>query len=233
VLVANDVGIMYVSGGSETWAVRHAFVRIAQGEMVILEGPSGSGKSSLLYILSGIRPPSEGQVLYCGQPIGRPVDRQTVMHRYTEFGFVFQQHFLVGYLTATENACFGRRRSSVPRAREILTQFGLGSKLNAYPRELSHGERQRVAVARALVHEPRIVFADEPTASVDTELAHEICQWLKAYCGRGNSCIMVTHDSRLRMYADRIYAMEDGVVSESSQSQRTAHSGVRALGGRP
>jgi len=218
ILSAADVGLCFSTGGSITWAVRHASLSVGKGQMVMILGPSGSGKSSLLYLLSGLRSASEGEVRYGEQLLSGGNKHTARRLRFTDFGFVYQQHFLIGYLTATENVCVGRSRQYLGHARNLLCELGLESRVNAYPAELSYGQRQRVALARALVHSPRIVFADEPTASVDSKLSVSICRILRDYCDQGGACVMVTHDESLRSHADGLYLMHDGILSMHAAS---------------
>ncbi|MDD2201342.1 MAG: ABC transporter ATP-binding protein [Firmicutes bacterium] len=211
-ITTSDVGICFSAGDTKTWALRHVSLSVEAGQVIMIFGPSGSGKSSLLYLLSGMRPASEGEVRYEGRLLSGRNSRQVRQLRFTDFGFVFQQHFLVGYLTAVENVCAGRSHRYFERACNLLKELGLADKTNAYPAQLSYGQRQRVALARALVHSPKVVFADEPTASVDSDMSIEICQILSDYCDQGGSCVMVTHDMALKTYADVVYSMRDGVL---------------------
>ncbi len=210
-MIAGDrISLEYRSGKTQCWAVRDVSIRVVQGEFAIVVGPSGSGKSSLLYLLSGLRNPSSGVVSYSGKSYRGLTAGELSRLRYEAFGFVFQQHFLVPYLTSVENVCLGRRKALRERACAVLRYLGLGGKERSFPAQLSYGERQRVAVARALVHNPKVVFADEPTASVDSELAGKICRWLREYCAQGHTCIMATHDPQLITNADTVYHMRDG-----------------------
>lgn len=211
-IVATKVSLLYGSGQAGCWAVKEVTLRVEHGEFVMVLGPSGSGKSSLLYLLSGLRAPTNGDVLYLGRAYSHMGASEMARMRYRHFGFVFQQHFLVPYLTAMENVCMGRDKLLTKRAGLLLEQLQLEGKGTQFPSQLSHGERQRVAVARAIVHEPQVIFADEPTASVDSELASQICVWLQEYCRSGHTCIMATHDSKLTDYADTVYLMRDGRI---------------------
>ncbi len=195
-LSAQDLALDYRTGASVAHAVDTVSLSVDQGSFVGLIGPSGSGKSSLMYLLSGLKRPTRGTVA---------------------FGFVFQQHFLINYLTALENVMVGavkRNHDVVAYAQELLRRVGLGDKLRQRPYQLSIGERQRVAVARALVHRPAIVFADEPTASLDQATGREVINLLVDYRrGGGVSVVVVTHDPAMLTDADRVLHMRDGRLS--------------------
>lgn len=193
--------------------VKNVSLTLSSGELVMIIGPSGSGKSSLLYLLSGLRNPTTGHVLVLDTSYAEMTDKERANLRYNHYGFVMQQHFLVPYLNCVENVCIGRPKDLKVRAGSLLTELGLAEHLAKYPRELSYGERQRVALARALIHLPRILFADEPTASVNRELADSMTDRIRSYCANGGSCIMVTHDISLLGKADRVFAMSDGVLT--------------------
>ncbi len=216
-ITAESLSLSYSSGQTQCLAVKEVSMKVERGEFVMILGPSGSGKSSLLYLLSGLRSPTSGKVFYLGRDYGCMRPSETARMRYKCFGFIFQQHFLVPYLTATENVCMGREETLKYRACVLLQQLHLAGKEKALPSELSYGQRQRVAVARALVHEPQVIFADEPTASVDSELASDICARLREYCGEGHSCIMATHDSQLATYATTVYRIRDGHISAENR----------------
>ncbi len=216
-ITAENLSLSYGQGQAGCLAVNAVSMKVERGEFVMILGPSGSGKSSLLYLLSGLRSPSSGNVFYLGRDLSCMRASEVARMRYKCFGFIFQQHFLVPYLTAVENVCMGRKDALGYRARVLLHQLHLAGKENALPTELSYGQRQRVAVARALVHEPQVIFADEPTASVDSELATEICDWLRHYCGAGHICIMATHDSRLIKHASTVYSIRDGHLGSATR----------------
>ncbi len=175
-------------------------------------GPSGSGKSTLLYVLSGLREPTAGQVSFRGadyRALGRSAQAEL---RRQQFGFVFQTHFLVNYLGALENVVVGGqgdRLETEERGARILAQLGLGDKLKRRPFELSVGERQRVAIARAMVGQPAVIFADEPTASLDHRAGEQVIQVLAEYRQHG-AVVMVTHDLTMTRSCDRVLTMRDG-----------------------
>jgi putative ABC transport system ATP-binding protein len=218
-LRGQDLALDYRSGTSVAHAVDTVSLSVDYGSFVGLIGPSGSGKSSLMYLLSGLKRPSRGTVAFDGQDY-REISTPGLMRlRRQRYGFVFQQHFLINYLSALENVMVGaikRNHEVVAYAQELLRRVGLGDKLRQRPYQLSIGERQRVAVARALVHRPAIVFADEPTASLDQATGREVIQLLVDYRQRaGGSVVVVTHDPAMLTGADRVLQMRDGRLSSA------------------
>jgi len=213
-LSAQDLALDYRSGNSVAHAVDTVSLSVDQGSFVGLIGPSGSGKSSLMYLLSGLKRPTRGTVAFEGQDYRQISTPGLMQLRRRRYGFVFQQHFLINYLTALENVMVGavkRNQDVVAYAQELLRRVGLGDKLRQRPYQLSIGERQRVAVARALVHHPAIVFADEPTASLDQATGHAVINLLVDYRrGGGGSVVVVTHDPAMLTDADRVLQMRDG-----------------------
>ena len=216
-LSAQDLALDYRSGGSIAHAVDTVSMSVEQGSFLGLIGPSGSGKSSLMYLLSGLKRPTRGTVAFEGHDYGDISTPGLMRLRRQRFGFVFQQHFLINYLSALENVMVGavkRNHEAVAYAQELLRRVGLGDKLRQRPYQLSIGERQRVAVARALVHRPAVVFADEPTASLDQATGREVIRLLADYRtdSRG-SVVVVTHDPAMLIGADRVLQMRDGRLS--------------------
>jgi putative ABC transport system ATP-binding protein len=212
-LLSRAATLKYQDHGREVFAVRDASVEIQPNEFVGILGPSGSGKSSLLYLLSGLKSPSSGEVIYDGRTLSQMTDEGRSHLRLEEFGFVFQQPYLLGYLTARENILVVPRATGTgQQADELLEQLGLSAKAHRYPHELSGGERQRVCVARALFGSPRIIFADEPTAALDHRNGLSTVRLLNQLRGTG-SLIMVTHDPSMLEEADRIIRLADGTIS--------------------
>ena len=213
-LSAQDLALDYRSGTSVAHAVDTVSLSVEQGSFVGLIGPSGSGKSSLMYLLSGLKRPTRGTVAFDGQDYRQISTPGLMQLRRQRYGFVFQQHFLVNYLTALENVMVGavkRNHEVGAYAQELLRRVGLGDKLRQRPYQLSIGERQRVAVARALVHRPAVVFADEPTASLDQATGRVVINLLVDYRRRdGGSVVVVTHDPAMLTDADRVLQMRDG-----------------------
>jgi putative ABC transport system ATP-binding protein len=218
-LRGQDLALDYRTGTSVAHAVDTVSLAVDRGSFVGLIGPSGSGKSSLMYLLSGLKRPTRGTVAFDGQHY-REISTPGLMRlRRQRYGFVFQQHFLINYLTALENVMVGavkRNHEVVAYAQELLRRVGLADKLRQRPYQLSIGERQRVAVARALVHRPAIVFADEPTASLDQATGREVIDLLVDYRRRaGGSVVVVTHDPAMLTGADRVLQMRDGRLSSA------------------
>ncbi len=216
-LRAQDLVLDYRSGASVAHAVNTVSLGIDGGSFVGLIRPSGSGKSSLMYLLSGLKPPTRGSVTFEGREYGAMSIPGLMRLRRTRFGFVFQQHFLVNYLSALENVMVGavkRDHDTAAYAQELLRRVGLAGKLRKRPYELSIGERQRVAVARAMVHRPAVVFADEPTASLDQATGRDVINLLAEYRTLGlGSVVVVTHDPAMLTGADRVLQMRDGQLN--------------------
>lgn len=207
------VSLVYQDHGKEVFACRDIALDVRPGEFLGILGPSGSGKSSLLYLMSGLKVPTHGEVRYAGQSFSaRPLNQRDEI-RLNEFGFVFQHPFLVGYLTALENVMLARPEGGDPEeAHARLEELGLAAKVHRRPHELSGGERQRVCVARALMGSPRVIFADEPTASLDHTNGLRVMEILAANRGEG-SLVVVTHDRTMLESADRIVTIMDGQVA--------------------
>ena len=202
--------LLYMDHGREVFACRDVDVEIYPNEFVGILGPSGSGKSSLLYLLSGLKVPTGGRILYEGRDLASMTDEERSSLRLREFGFLFQQAFLLGYLTALENVLLASgSEPSRGRAMELLSVLGLGSKTHRFPHELSGGERQRVCVARSLLGNPKVVFADEPTASLDHKNGLHVVEMLNQH-REGGALVMVTHDETMLEKADRVLKIAEG-----------------------
>jgi putative ABC transport system ATP-binding protein len=219
-LEAVDVTKIYGTGVNAVTAVDNVSMGIRRGEFVGLVGPSGSGKTTMLAMLAGLLKPSHGQLIIAGKDIGRISEAKRTKFRGQYIGFSFQSNNLVPFLTAQENVELMLRlngkldRQGRQRAKDLLERLGLGERLKNRPGQLSGGQQQRVAIARALIHEPEVVLADEPTASLDTERAHQVVQTFAELIHEQNRAgIMVTHDLRMCKYVDRVIQMMDGKVS--------------------
>ena len=210
-LQAVDVTLSYRDGQNIVYAVREVDLTVAAGEFVGILGPSGSGKTSLLYVLSGIRLAGAGQVYFNGQDIDTDVVSREELRR-RNFGFVFQQYFLINYLSVLQNIVVGaptEDAQSRERARELVAELGMAGLEGRKPYELSAGQRQRVAIGRALINSPRVVFADEPTANLDPSTGANVMEVLTSMRKR-SSLIVVSHDEEILGHAEALYRMRDG-----------------------
>lgn len=210
---------MDLSYGSRP-AVRGAHLHVAPGEVAAITGQSGSGKSSLLYCLAGVLPPTRGQVRFEGRVLGGLTDEEISALRRERFGFVFQYGELMPELTVEENTALPLRlsgqgkKSALAAAGRVLERLGLADLRERRPSQVSGGQSQRVAVARALVHRPAVVFADEPTGSLDSANAAAVLhEFLGLARSQGTAVVLVTHDPAVAARADSHYTMTDGVLS--------------------
>jgi putative ABC transport system ATP-binding protein len=216
-------GIVY--DFDETPALRGADLAIRKGEILAVMGPSGSGKSTLLLCLAGILAPKHGEIFFSGRRIDTLSENERTVLRRDEFGFVFQFGQLVPELSAEENVALPllleglKRKDALERAREWFERLGINGLEGRRSGELSGGQAQRVALARGLVAHPRVLFADEPTGSLDSltgELVMELM--VKAAREDGTTVVLVTHEPRVAAYAGREVVVRDGLVSSLSDS---------------
>ncbi len=205
----------------QLWVLKGVDVDIQKGEIVSIVGPSGSGKSTLLHILGTLDKPDSGSVELNGKTIGYQQDRPLAAFRNRQIGFVFQFHHLLPEFSALENVCIPGWIAGTPknevrqRAGELLNLLGLGHRLDNKPQQLSGGEQQRVAVARALINNPAIVFADEPTGNLDSANARELHQLFFDLRSQFNQTfLIVTHNEELAGMSDRVLHMMDGRIAD-------------------
>jgi putative ABC transport system ATP-binding protein len=211
----------YLEGDREHSVLRGVETTIAAGEFVVLVGRSGSGKSTLLNLISGIDLPTAGEVVIDGAVLTSLSERERTLFRRRHIGFVFQFFNLVPTLTVDENLLLPLtlnhrlEASDLARAQTLLEEVGLARRRDSYPDRLSGGEQQRLAVARALVHEPLLVLADEPTGNLDLETGLEVLELLDRLTRRsGYTLVMATHSRRTIGVADRVLAIEEGHLEE-------------------
>jgi putative ABC transport system ATP-binding protein len=221
-LEARDLALAYREGSRVRPVLRAASLRVEAGECVALLRRSGCGKSTLLNLLGAIDRPDAGTVTIDGVTLGTLTERDRTLFRRRHLGFVYQAFNLVPTLTAVENVALPLELNGRPpaeareRAAALLEAIGVGPRRDAFPDELSGGEQQRVAVARALVHRPRLVLADEPTGNLDAETGPQVLGLLRELAqGSGGAQLIVTHSLAVARTADRILTIEDGVVREA------------------
>ena len=226
ILVAEGVRKVYRSGGTDVLALTGLDLTVPQGEFLAVMGASGSGKTTLLNCLSGLDEIDDGRVIVEGHSIHELSDAKRTRHRAETMGFIFQAFNLIPVFTATENVELPLLLARVPapeareRARETLTRVGLGHRLDRRPPELSGGEQQRVAIARALAGRPRLVWADEPTGNLDSEMASAVMDLLCELHEEGLTLVLVTHDPSVAARADRLITVKDGEVVADEHFQR-------------
>ncbi|HEY3331078.1 MAG TPA: ABC transporter ATP-binding protein [Capsulimonadaceae bacterium] len=211
-LRTNGVSLTYFDGERKTYAVCNATIDLPPRGFIGVMGPSGSGKSSLLYVLSGLKRASEGSVIYGDRDLSDLTNAQMTALRRESFGFVFQQPWLISWQTAAENTLMGAPTVDKParaKACRFLNELGLADYATKHPSQLSGGEKQRVCVARAMMNDPRVIFADEPTASLDHRNGHLVIDLLARYREKG-LVVVVTHDAEMLQDADQVLIMRDG-----------------------
>ena len=212
-----DLQKAYNEGDRELRVLDGVDLDIHEGEFFALLGASGSGKSTLLNLLSGIDKPDSGRIVVEGRDITQLNDSQLTLYRREHIGIIFQFFNLIPTLTVLENITLpkelggSRREATEPKALDLLQQVGLTSRADTFPDKLSGGEQQRVAIARALLHQPKIVFADEPTGNLDEDTgAHVLQLLLRLTCQAGKTLIMATHNMDIASFADRVCSIHEG-----------------------
>jgi len=222
VLEVENLSKTFGEGELAVHALREASFSVEAGELVALLGPSGSGKSTLLLCISLIQDPTSGRIAIAGRDVWRdgPLGLDARRFRRENIGFIFQGHNLIPFLTAEENIALVRQlngasaRESALRAKELLDYLEIAKRGGSYPGSLSGGEQQRVAIGRALANEPPIIFADEPTASLDTERGMKVMAMLRRIAREKKSAVIaVTHDHRMVEGFDTAYEMNDGLLA--------------------
>ena len=219
-IICKDVTKTYGSKENPTLALRGVNLEVKPGELFMLVGPSGCGKTTLISVIAGILNHDAGECLIFSNNLDAMEDGDRTTFRGKNIGFVFQAYNLIPTLTTTENVSIPlvlngvSRLEANRRAREVLEQVGLSSKLDVLPTELSGGQQQRVAIARALVHNPRLIVCDEPTSALDHTTGGEIMELFRREALKGGrTLVIVTHDARIFQYADRIGVMDDGRIT--------------------
>jgi putative ABC transport system ATP-binding protein len=234
ILSTNKIELLYEDGDRKTYALREVSIEIPDRQFVGIMGPSGSGKSSLLYVLSGLKRPTAGDVHLGDKTTYASLSETNLVDlRRSRFGFVFQQPYLLVWQTAIENVLMGAPEldsAARTKAEAFFDQLGITRMKDKLPSQLSGGEKQRVCVARAMMNDPQIIFADEPTASLDHTNGHLVIDLLSAYRDKG-TVVVVTHDPEMLSTADSILMMRDGAAIEwvTPQQLSTASLGARTV----
>lgn len=218
VLTVDNVSFTYPSSAGPIPVLHEVSLTLDAGEWIAVMGPSGSGKSTVLMCAAGLLQAQSGSVVLDGLDVVNASERQLTALRRDRLGFVFQEFNLVPALTAEQNvglpARFSGSRAPGEQVLEVLGRVGLREKADSRPDQLSGGERQRVAIARALISRPAVVFADEPTGSLDVRSGDQILDELQSLVDGGSAVLMVTHDPRVAARADRVIWLRDGRIEE-------------------
>ncbi len=218
-VVCRGVTKTYGAGQAQVIALRGVDIDVRTGELLMLVGPSGCGKTTLISVIAGILDQDAGDCRVFGHDFKHMAGGAKTKYRGLTIGFVFQAFNLLPSLTAAENAAVPllingvKRADAIERAAAMLNRVGLGDRTKAKPSQLSGGQQQRVAIARSLVHGPRLIVCDEPTSALDAETGHKVMDLLRELAlGEGKALMIVTHDSRIFSFADRIAKMNDGSI---------------------
>lgn len=224
--VLDKVTHTFVNSSEAAAVLKNVSLTVRVGELTLLLGRSGSGKTTLLSLAAGLLAPSSGRICLFGRDLASYRVAELQKLRATSMGFVFQTFRLIESLSATQNVALvlefaGRsRREACNRARELLSQLGMGHLAHRKPAHFSQGEKQRVAIARALANSPSLILADEPTACLESKQGLEIIRLLHQHASKSHSSVLVTsHDMRLREYADRVCYLRDGTLIEMSPNE--------------
>lgn len=233
ILEARSIYKHYENGGRRLEVLKDVSLSVSEGEIAAIVGPSGAGKSTLLHILGGLDRPARGNIFFEGRPFGEASDADLSSLRNEFVGFVFQFYHLMPEFNVLENvlmpALINRRRNPedrrrnteyvIKRAKELLTSIGLEKRLNHLPAQLSGGEQQRVAVARALINSPKLLLCDEPTGNLDSENGAQICSLLKKLNReKAMAIVMVTHNLDVAALASKRYNIVDGEVKSLTEA---------------
>jgi len=223
---ATDLWKIYPMGDTEVSALRGVSLKISQGEILAITGPSGSGKTTLLNCLSSLDTVSRGEIYFEERDISNISDNERTKLRGERMGFIFQQYQLIPVLNAVENVELPLLLLNFPadearkKALESLSMLGLSNRSNHKPSELSGGQQQRVAIARAIVHNPKVLFADEPTGNLDSDTSDSVIQALEELNRiHGITIVIVTHDTSVSQRCNRILEINDGILSEINKEE--------------
>ncbi|MFJ1705819.1 ABC transporter ATP-binding protein [Kitasatospora sp. NPDC088346] len=234
-LAADDLVKSHRSGSATIPAVRGVSLRVHAGDFVAVTGPSGAGKSTLLQLLAGLLRPDQGTLRLTGRRVERLGEADWAVLRRRHYGIVFQSGNLLSTLSVADNVELPALLTGTPtrvaraRRRDLLEELGLSDKARSGPGALSGGERQKVALARALVNDPDLLLADEPTGNLDSRSAREVLALLTRYHALGRTIVLVTHDARVAGSADRVVNLFDGRISDDARLDEPSGSRVRRV----
>ncbi|MFA4860608.1 ABC transporter ATP-binding protein [Methanoregula sp.] len=221
-ILCEDLSKIYTLGAVQVHALRDVSLTIEKGEFIGIMGSSGSGKSTLLHMLGLLDHPSRGSITLAGTDVGTLTEDERTLFRLNNLGYVFQDYALISELSVLENVCLPclvrgtPRGECIPASTEILSSVGLGDRINHLYHELSGGQQQRVSIARALVNKPRILFADEPCANLDSETSRNILELFRQLNQElKQTIVMVSHEPWHTEYFDRVITLRDGEVVAS------------------
>lgn len=225
IIKADKILKKYKSGESDLIVLKHLDLAVSSGEFLAITGKSGSGKSTLLYQLGLLDHPNEGKVFIEDIDTGKLSPKERTLYRLKELGYVFQDYALLPELTSLENVALPllmqglNKKTAEKKAEEALKMVDLGDKLNNLPSQLSGGQQQRVSIARAIGHNPKIIFADEPTANLDSETSETVLKTFLQLHKKGQTIIMVTHEKEYTLIADRVVTLADGVITSDVKNK--------------
>ena len=223
---AKNLTKKYGEAPNETVALENISIEIQNGEFTAIIGPSGSGKSTLMHILGCLDKPTEGEYFFKGKEVSKLSDNSLAGIRNKQIGFVFQFFNLLPRTSALKNTELPliyagvNKEERYSKALKILSSLGLSERVNSTPGQLSGGEQQRVAIVRALITSPSIIFADEPTGNVDSKTSKEIMKIFQSLNKKGNTIVVITHDREVAGYASRIITIRDGKVESDKKIKR-------------
>jgi putative ABC transport system ATP-binding protein len=222
-IYAQALGKVYQVGDLKIEVLKDITLSIPKAKFIVICGPSGSGKTTLLNIIGGIDKPTSGKIFVAGQDLTVQDEDFLSDFRCNNVGFVFQSYNLVSTLTVAENVAFPMEWTRKPEQEiekhvtELLETLGLQHRANHFPAQLSGGEQQRVAFARALANDPQLILADEPTGNLDTKNAQKITQVLQLLKEKGKTVIVSTHEQQIRALADQVFCLEDGKLASKNE----------------
>ena len=224
IITAKNIDRCFNVGGEDFYALKNVNMEIKKGTLTILKGRSGSGKTTLLNIISALDEPTSGEVVFDGQNYADMRNDEKESLRRKEIGFVFQSVALIPIMNAYENVDFGMRLAECAgeydeRIKSTLKLVGMEDRMSHMPGQMSGGEQQRIAIARAVAHKPKVIFADEPTGALDTESGIKVMKLFRRLIEKeGITIVMTTHDPNLMELGDVIYEMEDGELVETKRN---------------